>query len=238
MKWELFKEHFHESYHNKVRKFIESKECDAIYRYLKERGRKGVKILPDSLNTYKCFQTPIEDVKVILLSYCPYHSMIYGIPCADGLAFSCSLTNKLQPSLITFYKGLEADLYQGLNLSYEQTSDLSYLATQGILLWNSSLTTEYMKAGKHQDIWLPFTKFMLEEVFAYTGIPIVFIGKDAQFYERYVTPLTHGSIFMIEHPSAAARDNREWETEGVFKKLTRIVKQDNGYNIKWLKEYE
>lgn len=239
MLWDKFKDQFHESYHGKVKKFIESEACDKIYAYLKEEGRRKKLILPHSQNTYRCFkETPLNEVKVILLGYCPYHSLVNGVPAADGLMFSSSLTGKLQPSLLTVYKGLEQDLHNGLNLSYEQTPDLSYLSSQGILLWNSALTTEYLKAGKHQEIWHPFTKFMLEEVFAYTGIPIVFIGKDSEVFKRYVTPLTHGPIFTLEHPSFASRENRDWETKSVFKILTKLIKDQNGYEIKWLKEYE
>jgi hypothetical protein len=51
-----------------------------------------------------------------------------------------------------------------------------------------------------------------------------------------MTPLTHGYIFKMEHPSFAARENREWETEGVFKSVSKIVKMSNGYDIDWLNE--
>lgn len=236
MNWDKFKGQFHESWHGKIQRFIESKECDEIYAHLKERSKLGHKIAPLSSNTYRCFlETDLSDLKVVLLGYCPYHTFINNEPVADGLMFSCGITNKQQPSLELFLKGLETDLYEGLNLEYDQKmSDLTYLAKQGVLLWNSALTVEAQKPGSHQKIWEPFTKYVLENVLAYTGIPIVFIGKDAQYYERYVTPLTHGYIFKVEHPAAAARENREWVTNGVFKKIDTLVKQVNGFEIDWL----
>lgn len=45
MKWSNFKDYFHESWHVKMQPFIESVECDDIYKFLKEEG-KGARRLP------------------------------------------------------------------------------------------------------------------------------------------------------------------------------------------------
>lgn len=239
MNFDKFKPYFHESWHNKIKGFIESSECDKIYDFLKRESQRGKKIAPDARHTYRAFlETPLNDIKVVLLSYCPYHTFVDRAPVADGLAFSCSITGKLQPSLDIFYGGLENDLYEGLNLNYQKNPDLSYLAKQGVLLLNSSLTVEMNKAGSHQEIWHNFTRYVIEECLAYTGIPIILIGKDAQMFERYMTPLTHGYIFKIEHPAFAARNMAEWDTKGVFTKVSRIVKENNGFDIKWVDGFE
>lgn len=236
LNWDKFKDKFG-SWAGKFQPFFDSGGFDPIYDYLKVRSAAGHKIAPLSENTYRCFkETDLNNLKVVLLGYCPYHTFTKeGVAVADGLMFSCSITNKQQPSLELFLKGVENDVYNGLNLEYDQNMiDLSYLAKQGVLLWNSALTVESQKPGSHQQIWEPFTKYVLENVLAYTGIPIVMIGKDAQYYERYVTPLTHGYIFKVEHPAAAARENREWNTNGVFKKVDTLIKQTNGFEIDWL----
>jgi uracil-DNA glycosylase len=235
MIWDKFKDHFHESWHHKMKPFVESKEMDKIYDYLKTESKRGVRILPDSFNTFRAFkETKYNDINAVLLGYCPYHIIYNGIPAADGLMFSCSITGKLQPSLHQFYRALEKEFYDGLNLHFYWSPDLSYLAKQGILLLNSSLTTEYQKPGKHQQLWEPFTKYVIEECLSYLGVPIVLIGKDAQYYERYMSPLTHGYIFELEHPAAAARNLRDWETDKVFTKVSHLVKMNNGIDIKWL----
>lgn len=236
MIFDKFKDFLHESWHSKLQPFIESKECDQIYEYLKKESRRGKYIAPSSSVTYRAFlETSFIDLKVVLLSYCPYHSFINGIPVADGLAFSCSITGKQQPSLAKFLKGIENDVYNGLNLNYPTNlSDLTYLAREGVLLLNSSLTVEKDKPGSHQELWKPFIEYVLQECLPYTGVPIVFIGKDAQVYEKKVSPLTHGHIFKIEHPSFAARNEQDWDTKGVFSKITRIVKENTGEEIDWL----
>ncbi len=153
------------------------------------------------------------------------------------MVFSCSITNKQQPSLKLFVDGIENDIDKGLNLNCDKNvTDLSYLAKQGVLLMNSSLTVAKDKPGSHGEMWQEFTRFILEECLAYTGVPIIFIGKDAQFYERYTTPLTHGYTFMIEHPAFAARENRAWDTQDTFKKVNTILWQNNKDIIYWLNE--
>ena len=236
MNFDKFKPFWHESYHKKIQPWFESAECDKLYNFLKSESQRGKKLAPNSNLTYRCFlETPMDEVKVILLGYCPYHSFTKeGYPVADGLGFSCSVTGKLQPSLETFYEGLEEELYNGLNLEYFKDPDLLYLAKQGVLLWNSSLTVEANKAGSHQDKWKEFTRYILENVLIYNGIPIIFIGKDAAFFKRYTTPLTHGQLFEIEHPAFAARNIATWETKGVFGKVNRVIEANNKKPIKWL----
>lgn len=234
MLWNKFEEFFHPSWHSKIKPFIESKPCDEIYKELKDLSRRGKLIAPSSFNTFRVFkEVPLNDINVIILGYCPYHQFINGQPIADGIGFSCSITGRLQPSLDVLYKGLEIDLNH--NSEYYKSPDLTYLLKQGIFLLNSSLTVLKDKPGSQQELWKPFTKYLFEEVFAYTGIPIIMMGKDAQFYDRYVTPLTHGPLFKIEHPSAAARENRDWDTKGVFRKVSDLIYQNNGYKISWLK---
>lgn len=224
---------------SKIKPFFDRGGFDPIYEFLKKETKRGKKIAPNSNLVFKCFQeTDIDNTHAVLLSMCPYHSYYNGSPTSDGLAFSCGITNKLQPSLEKVYEGLENELYEGMNLNYYKSPDLTYLAKSGVLLWNCSLTVEKEKPGSHIEIWSDFTKFILEEVLAYTGIPIVFIGKDAQKFSKYTTPLTHGQLFSIEHPSFAARSNSVWNTQGVFTKINKIVKDNNRIVIPWLSSKE
>lgn len=238
MLFKNFEHHFHESWHSKIQPFIESKECDEIYEYIKTRSKKGHKIAPSSSLTWECFKkTSLSELKVIIVGLCPYHTFSKeGYPVADGLSFSCSITNKLQPSLEEFYNGLEEDLYNGLNLDYYKSPDLSYLAEQGVLLLNMGLTVEKDKPGSHNKIWEPFIEYFFDKVVGYTGIPVILLGKEAHKAERYITPFTH--IFKCEHPSFAARNRVLWDTKKSFSKVNQIIKENNNYTIKWLRSQE
>jgi uracil-DNA glycosylase len=233
MDFDKFKHLFHESWHSKIKPLIESKECDELYLYLKERSKMGHKIAPISSNVYRCFlETPLDEVKLIFTGMCPYHSMKGDMMVADGLLMGCSNTEALQPSLEQFYNSIELEMYEGLSLKGLKNPDVSFLAKQGILMYNAALTTEIGKAGSHNKIWESFTKYMFEEVFSVLRVPIVFLGKDAARFEKYCPPMSW--TFSISHPASASYKNEQWDSEGVFKKVTQIVKENNNYDIEWL----
>jgi uracil-DNA glycosylase len=235
MLWDKFKDHFHESWHDVMRPFIESEECDAIYEHLKTESRRGKKIAPLSSVTYKCFKvTPLNEMKVVVLGMCPYHTQLNGLPVADGLLMGCSVTDKLQPSLEQFYNAVEKDCYKGLNLKYKKTPNVEYLAEQGVLMLNAALTTEINKAGSHLKIWEPFIKYVFENAIAPSRVPVVFLGKEASKFKRYMPPLTWS--FELSHPASASYKNTDWDSEGVFTKVNRVLLDEKKTQIYWLDE--
>lgn len=235
MDFEKFKDQFHESWHDKMRPFIESEECDKIYGFLKKESKRGKKIAPLSSIVFRAFkETSLDDLKVVMVGMCPYHTLKNGVPVADGLLMGCSVTGSLQPSLDQFYGALERELYEGLNLEYEKTPDVTYLSKQGVLMLNAALTTEINKAGSHIAIWEPFTKYLFEQVLDTVNVPFIFLGKDAAKYQKYIPPFTWS--FILSHPASASHKNTEWDTQGVFGKVNKILKDNNNYEIMWLYE--
>jgi uracil-DNA glycosylase len=235
MVWEKFKDNFHESWHAKMQPFIESEECDKIYEFLKSESKRGKKIAPLSSDVWRCFkETPLTDLKVVMIGMCPYHTERNGEPVADGLLMGCSKTGKLQPSLEQFYGGIERELYDGLHLTYDKTPDVSYLAKQGVLMMNAALTTEINKAGSHIALWEPFIKYFFEYILQYEDAPVVFLGKDASKYKYLLAPFKWS--FVVTHPASAAYKNTDWSTEGTFAKVNKILKDSNNFTISWLDE--
>ncbi len=235
MNWEKFKDQFDPSWHRFMQPFIESEPCDKIYAFLKEESKRGKKIAPLSSNVFRCFkETSYDNLKLVMMGMCPYHTFKNGQPVADGLLMGCSVTGERQPSLNMFYRGLELELYDGLCLTKDETADVSYLAEQGVLMFNAALTTEMNKAGSHIALWEPFTKYVLEEVLASTGVPIVFLGKDAAKYKKYISPFTWA--FTVSHPASAAYMHSDWNTEGTFGKVNKVLKDNNNFEINWLKQ--
>jgi uracil-DNA glycosylase len=233
MNFEKFKPLFHESWHDKIRPFIESEECDKIYAYLKKESQRGKQIAPLSSNVYRCFyETSLDDLKLVILGMCPYHTLKDGSPVADGLALSCGVTRYPQPSLVQFYDALERDYYNGLRLGAQRDPDLTFLANQGVLLMNAALTTEINKAGSHLEIWEPFTKYVFENILQTTGVPVIFLGKEAAKFERYTSPFSWN--FVVSHPASAAYKKTDWDSEGVFTKASRVLKDNNNFEIDWM----
>lgn len=233
MLWDKFSSNFHPSWHDVIRPFIESEDCDKIYEFLKFESRRGKKLSPISSNAYRCFiETPLNDMKVVLLGISPYPTLYNNVPIADGLLLGCSITEKLQPSLDLFYNALEKDLFNGLNLKSHKHPDVTYLANQGVLMLNSALTTEVNKVGSHLKIWEPFIKYVFEHAIAPSNVPVVFLGKEASKFKRYMAPLTWS--FELTHPLNNTYKSTEWDSEGVFTKVNRILIDNKKTPINWL----
>jgi uracil-DNA glycosylase len=233
MNWTNFEQQFHPSWHAKMRPFIESEQCDKIYAYLKAESKRGKKVAPLSMHVWRCFkETSLDDLKVVVMGMCPYHTFKNDLPVADGLLMGCSITEQVQPSLSQFYGAMEREFYDGLNLSIIQNPDVSFIANQGVLMLNAALTTEMNKAGSHIEIWEPFIKYLFEEIINHLGIPIVFLGKEAGRYKKYTGIFTH--VFEVSHPASASYKGTEWDTEGVFTKVNRLLEENNGFSVHWL----
>lgn len=95
---------------------------------------------------------PFDEVKVVILGQDPYH----GPGQAHGLCFSVPDGIQPPPSLVNIFKEMSTDL--GVPLPTAKSGDLGYLASQGVLLLNSTLTVEAHRAGSHQGHgWETFT---------------------------------------------------------------------------------
>lgn len=221
-----------------LRPFIESSECDGIYAKLKADSKKGVIICPDSVDTFRAFSTTsFKRVKVVFLLQDPYPTLKEGVTVADGIALSCRNTGYLQPSLVKYYEAVEENEPNKEELKKHRKADLSHLSRQGCMMLNSALTVEKDKVGSHGLLWRPFTKFLLEEVFARMKEEVIFVlcGAESQYYERYINPMQH-KIFKIEHPANAARKLRKWEHDNVFSKINKILQSNGKEGIIWTDE--
>lgn len=221
----------------KFKQFIESPECDKIYSFLKKESSEDKIICPHRDNTFRAFkETPFEKLKCVFILQDPYHQIVRKdnklVHVADGLAMSCSNTGIIQPSLELFYKGIENDLGEEV----VRQPDLSYLAHQGVLLLNTSLTVEMDKPGSHSKIglWDEFNDYLVQEVINYytKGLIYVSFGKNAQLMAKTIIPFLHWG-FEVEHPAFAARKERDWNHKNIFSKINKILKDCNNEQILW-----
>ena len=227
MDWLKFKQHFHESWHPKMKVFIESEECNNIYKFLKQESQGGKKVTPLSFNTYKTFKdTSLDDLLCVIIGDGPYSGFHEDSPVAIGTLFGA--TTRAQIDLLEFYSGIEKELFNGLNLDYVQDYDVSYLSNQGVLLLNSSLTTEKDVNNAHIEIWEPFIKFLLTQIIATTGVSIVFIGENAQKYRHLCEKSNF--CYSLDLP----KFGNTWDTKGTFKYVSDNVWDSNNETIMWL----
>lgn len=108
--------------------------------------RMSFTIYPDKEDVFKAFKLcPYGQVKVVILGQDPYYNGQ-----ADGLAFSYKdglPINEKKQSLDIIFNEIERDIYNGLYL--DKDFDLSYLAKQGVLLLNTTLTVQRNKPASH-----------------------------------------------------------------------------------------
>lgn len=235
MDWSKFADLFHPSWETKIRPFIESPECGEIYAQIRAQTGRGKKVVPVYQQTFRAFkETPLDEIKCMLMGLSPYHTLKDGKVIADGVLMSASNTHHLPPSLEKFYEGMEKELFPDSEVGIFRDPDLTYLCKQGVFMFNASMTTELMKAGSHVKIWEPFTKYVLEEIITSTGIPVIWLGKEAKRFDRYVNPFQWR--FAVSHPASASYNHTIWDPENAFININKVLKDYNNYHIEWAQE--
>ena len=210
--------------------FIQEESKKDYYIKLKEFVLK-------EYQTYKCYPpyknifhalsiTSLEDTKVVILGQDPYHEENQ----AHGLAFSV-LCKKLPPSLVNIYKEMSSDL----NVKVEQDGNLDYLAAQGVLLLNTSLTVREHQANSHSNHgWEIFTdnciKLLNEQ-----DRPIVFIlwGRNAISKTKFLNNPKHLVLTSV-HPSPLSAYGGFFGSKP-FSKTNDFLIKNNLTPIKWVK---
>ena len=115
-------------------------------------------IFPPSNLVFRALELcSFEEVKVVILGQDPYH----GPGQAHGLSFSVPDGVRPPPSLKNIYKEITNDLGKEI----PQSGNLEYLAKQGVLLLNATLTVEANKPGSHQKLgWETFTDAIIKKI--------------------------------------------------------------------------
>lgn len=167
--------------------------------------------------------TQLDSIRIIIIGQDPYPTEGN----AHGLAFSS--LNEFPGSLQNIFKCLE---HHKLIQNYRETkTDLTSWAKQGILLFNTALTTEIKNPGAHIDLWSNYSKRMLKRILHYhleSNLFILCWGKVAQNFigkiiktrlEKFTilewchpSPLTHGKFISCDH---FIRINEHYEANGM-----------------------
>lgn len=117
-------------------------------------AKRDEQILPATPDILRAFQTPIEDVRVLIVGQDPYPTPGDAI----GLAFAVSLTDQPKRALPRSLKNVMAELASDLGGQATNGGDLARWQAQGVMLLNRTLTVAAGKAGSHADIgWSKFT---------------------------------------------------------------------------------
>ena len=208
--------------------FIFSSEFDDVLNQLYNLSIQDKKFTPPLKQVFRAFEEcPYDNLKIVIIGQDPYPQL--GV--ADGISFSCSNTNKLQPSLRYVLDEINRTVYGENPVSTDV--DLTRWSNQGILMLNTSLTTEVGKIGQHYDIWKNFTAYLLDYLtHNKENIVYIYMGKKAQEWADLTGDNNHK--FFVSHPASAAyTKQKHWNSDNVFLKTQVLVKKYFNSEIIW-----
>ena len=158
-------------------------------------------IYPPNSEIFTAFwQTPLPNVRVVILGQDPYH----GPGEAHGLSFSVKKGIKVPPSLRNIYKELKSDL----NIDPPKHGHLIEWAQRGVLLLNTVLTVRHKSANSHQDKgWETFTDAAIKAVSDHCeNVVFVLWGSKAKAKIKLIDTNKH-HIIQSAHPSPLSAHN-------------------------------
>jgi len=193
------------------------KHWDTISEKIKKEKRK---ITPQLDQIFKCFsECSLKDLSTVVIIKGPYSGLINNKLIADGIALST--TNSIKPP-----KKLKVlwDIWNDDYNEWSNSTDLTYLANQGVLMLNSNLTTVVGKKDAHSDIWNEFIEDVLKILsFKVTGLHYLIIG-------RSMLPI----IDNINEKLNWVHTLLVVENVTVFTDINKNLKGRNLNEIKWL----
>lgn len=213
----------------KLRSFITSEQFDKILKDLYNLKQEDKRFTPPLKYVFRAFEECPDDknLKIVMLGQDVYPQL--GI--ADGLAFSCSMTNKLQPSLKNIFEAINNTVYN--DVTKEHDPNLQRWAKQGILLLNTAFTCEINKPGSHNNIWKDFTTFVIDTLnHTHSGLIFCLLGKQAQSFEDLIDDQQH-TIIKIAHPVSSVYTGIPWDCANMFNECNKIIKEKKGKQIIW-----
>jgi len=213
---------------NKLKTFILSNDFEIVLVKLLEEAREGKRFTPPVKQIFRAFEEcPYDKLKIVIMGQdvYPYAGA------ADGIAFSCSNTGKVEASLKYMFKDIEDNVYP--QDGYTWDPDLKRWSNQGILMLSSSLTTTIGKVGTHYGLWRPFMEFLFDVlIFQNSGLIYTFMGKKAQEWSKYVSK--GNWILQCSHPASAAHANLpSWDSGNIFTQMSDLVESQYKEKIIW-----
>jgi len=196
----------------------------------KEYGTAPTPVYPPQELIFNAFyQTPFDQVKVLLMGQDPYH----GAGQAHGLSFSVPKGVRPPPSLQNIFQEMEQDVH----LPKPNHGCLLYWAQQGVLLLNATLTVRKGEPMSHHGQgWERFTDAVVRKIQERED-PVIFVlwGKSAQDKCRFLreagVPSRH-PILTAAHPSPYSANNGFFGCKH-FSKINQLLIEQGKTPIDW-----
>lgn len=188
----------------------------------------GAAIYPPQDLVFNTFwQTPFDQVKVVIVGQDPYH----GPGQAHGLCFSVPQGIANPPSLQNIFKEMTADLK--LSATPKHGCLLSW-AKQGVLLLNATLTVRQGEPMSHHGKgWERFTDAVIAKLCERSD-PLIFVlwGKSAQEKCRHFKGFSAHHVLMAPHPSPLSAHQGFFGCSH-FSKINELLVKQGKKTINW-----
>lgn len=217
---------YNSEWFNFFKEFIQSQEFLDIMSNINDELQQGKKITPNLSDIFRGFLT-CKNPKVVFIAQDPYPKDNV----ADGIAFSCSNTNKPQPSLKYIFKAIESTT--GKKSIAEESCDLELWSRQGILMLNTALTTEKGKAGAHLKYWEAYANYVMQKLNDHNEqLIFVFLGSVSQKLATFINNPIHRMLF-VKHPASAAYTGSKWDCNDIFNEINKMLLKQSKEEIIW-----
>jgi uracil-DNA glycosylase len=215
-----------------LRGYLFSSDFTNVLEFLINENQEGRRFTPPFKQLFRAFEEcPVDKLKVILIGQDPYPQPLV----ADGVAFSCSNTNKAETSLRYILNAIQSTVpTEDQDVINEETRfDLSRWSRQGVLMLNSALTTEVGKIGKHVNIWKPFIEYLTDMLnFQQSGLVYGLMGKQAQSFEDNISE--NHIVLKSTHPAYASyMKAKDWDCNDLFNKINLQLTDYKKEKILW-----
>jgi uracil-DNA glycosylase len=217
---------------SQLKSFFYSDDFKKIIDNLILLRKENIRFTPPLKSVFKTFEDcSFNNLKVVILGEDPYNK----INTANGVAFCCEISNKIQPDLKYILGAVNRTVYnidnvKDLNLSLKHWSE------QGVLLLNTALTCEINKSVSHYEIWKDFITYIIDIINSRKDkIIFLLLGERSQEFEDLIDQEKH-YIIKTSHPNSAVYANeKNWDCNDCFNKCNKIIEIEKGIKeiIKW-----
>jgi uracil-DNA glycosylase len=198
---------------------------EALTDFVKQAYRQRTVYPPAKLIFNAFWQTPLPEVKVVILGQDPYH----GPGQAHGLCFSVPAGIKVPPSLQNIYQ----ELYDELGQPVPAHGNLLRWAQRGVFLLNAILTVRAGEPGSHRKAgWETFTNAVIQTLSQEReGLVFLLWGRFARDKQALIDTQKH-YVLEAPHPSPYSARYGFFGC-GHFQRANAILEQQGRSPIDW-----
>lgn len=179
-----------------IKNLLQNKKMKVINDCLKN-STENIYPLPKYL-FYAFELTPFENIKVVILGQDPYFNEINGTIQAMGLSFSVPDNIPIPSSLKNIYLNM---IKYGHKKEFPKSGNLEYLAQQGCLMINTSLTVYANRPNSHTKMWEWFTDEIIDYISENKDNVVFVLWGNPSLKKMPLIDDTKHKIIISSHPS-------------------------------------